>query len=271
MHSLPIFVRLQGRTVILVGDGDAAEAKRRLLKRAGAIVVREDGSVWPNHRGVHDGEGADAASQMDASHAPALAIVVDDDEAVARLKARGILVNAVDRPDLCDFTLPAIIDRAPVIVAVGTGGASAGLAAALRQRLEALLPASLGPLADALFAARDAWRKRYPEAADRRRAIAAALAPGGVYDPLQPANTLGTPPEHASEPNRTLVSMKLHSADPDDLTLRQARLLANADRVTHGPDVPPAILNRARADADRLLCNRPPSDLPGLTVDVRMI
>ena len=271
LHSLPIFVRLQGRAVILVGEGDAADAKCRLLARAGAIVVREDGSAWPDQRRAQDGERASAPSQVDASNAPRLAIVVDDDEAVARLKARGVLVNAVDRPDLCDFTLPAIIDRAPVIVAIGTGGASAGLAAALRQRLEALLPASLGPLADALFAARGAWRERYPEATARRRAIAAALAPGGAYDPLRPSSTLGTPPEHAAEADRSLVSMKLHSYDPDDLTLRQARLLANADRVTHGPEVPPAILNRARADADRLVCDTPPTDLPGLTVDVRMV
>ena len=91
--------------------------------------------------------------------AASLAIVAIDDEdealaAVARLKARGVLVNAVDRPDLCDFTLPAIVDRDPVLVAIGTGGASAGLAAALRQRLETLLPATLGQLARDLY---DAW------------------------------------------------------------------------------------------------------------------
>ena len=64
--------------------------------------------------------------------------------------------------------------------------------------------------------------------------------------------------------------MTLTSPDPDNLTLRQARLLANADRVTHDPDVPTAILNRARADAERIACDTPPADLPGLTVDVRM-
>ncbi|ONF96804.1 Siroheme synthase [Sphingomonas jeddahensis] len=201
---------------------------------------------------------------------PRLAIVVDDDAAVARLKARGILVNAVDRPELCDFTLPAIVDRDPVIVAVGTGGASAGLAAALRQRLEALLPASLGRLAEGLFASRAAWRARYPEAGERRRAIAAALTPGAIYDPLDPRDTSGMPAEQMGSDTVTLVTMTLPSPDPDDLTLRQARLLANADRVTHGADVPAAILNRARADADRLACAAPPADLPGLTVDLRM-
>ena len=103
LHSLPLFVRLAGRPVILLGEGEAADAKRRLLDRAGAVIV---------------GEAAEAA----------LAIVALDEpeSAVARLKARGVLVNAVDRSDLCDFTLPAIVDRDPVIVAIGTGGASAG-------------------------------------------------------------------------------------------------------------------------------------------------
>ncbi|WP_088333676.1 precorrin-2 dehydrogenase/sirohydrochlorin ferrochelatase family protein [Sphingomonas mucosissima] len=271
MHSLPIFVRLRGRRVILVGDGEAADAKRRLLERAGAVVVREDGSAWPEAAGSSANEAqGDGSSGTESPLPPLLAIVVDDEAAVARLKAARVLVNAVDRPDLCDFTLPAIIDRDPVIVAVGTGGASAGLAAALRQRLETLLPTSLGRLADALFAARGAWRTRYPDSANRRRAIAAALAPGAVYDPLQPESTLGTPPEHDGPLDRSVVEMTLHSDDPDDLTLRQARLLANADRVCHSPDVPTAILNRARADADRAVCDTVPVDLPGLTIHVRM-
>lgn len=260
MHSLPIFVRLQGRPVILVGAGEAAEAKRRLLERAGALVLPEEAEAR-------------------------LAIVVDDDYAVARLKARGVLVNAVDRAELCDFTLPAIVDRDPVIVAVGTGGASAGLAAALRQRLEAILPAGLGRLADALFAGREAWRARYPDAGDRRRAISAALAPGGVLDPLDersadlaerseslpsPASAEDRKSGRPASPGR--AQLVLTSPDPDDLTLRQARLLANADRVTHGSDVPRAVLDRARADATRIETPAPPADsgAPGLNVDVRM-
>ena len=270
LHSLPIFVRLRGRPVILAGDGEAAEAKQRLLERAGAIVVREDGAAWSASGAPHSPSSADDICGTDGSAAPRLAVVVDDDAAVARLKARGILVNAVDRPDLCDFTLPAIIDRAPVIVAVGTGGASAGLAAALRQRLEAMLPTSLGGLADALFAARSAWRIRYPDGPARRRAIAAALAPGAIYDPLFPQSIAGTPPDDATGSQDALVSITLQSDDPDELTLRQARLLANADRVTHGRNVPLAILNRARADADRMPCDHAPIGLPGLTVDVRM-
>src|SRR3546814_17432524 len=77
-----------------------------------------------------------------------------------RLKERGILVNAVDRPDQCDFTLPAIVDRDPVIIAIGTGGASAGLAKIIRQRFEQILPSGLGKLADALGHARAQMKAR---------------------------------------------------------------------------------------------------------------
>jgi uroporphyrin-III C-methyltransferase / precorrin-2 dehydrogenase / sirohydrochlorin ferrochelatase len=236
MHSLPLFVRLQGRAVILVGDGDAAAAKRRLLERAGAVI---------------GGEETDAALAF---------VAVDDDEqaeaACARLKARGVLVNATDRPALCDFTIPAIVDRDPVLIAIGTGGASAGLAKALRQRLETLLPASLGRMADAFQAARGAMRTRWPDGGERRQAIDAALSDGGAFDPMV---------DHGNRPDLSLWMdgtvesageaihrFELDHDDPDLLTLAQARLLAKADTVFHSPMIAPAILDRARADARRI-------------------
>ncbi len=241
MHSLPLFLRLAGRPVILIGDGDAAAAKRRLLERCGAQVVGEDAQA-------------------------ALAIVaLDDDDAataaVLRLKARGILANATDRPALCDFTLPAIVDRDPVLVAIGTGGASAGLAAALRQRLEAALPAGLGGVATALYSARAAIKARYPDAGKRRRALAEAMEKGGVLDVLadHPTHFMAQWLERAEPDTRASVSrVTLTSSDPDELTVRAARLLSSADCVCYTADVPAAILRRARADAVLLACTDPP-------------
>lgn len=246
MHSLPVFLRLAGRPVILIGPPDATAPKRRLLERAGAIVV-------------------------DESAGATLAIVALDDDAdvagtVARLRARGVLVNAVDRPALCDFTLPAIVDRDPVLIAIGTGGASAGLAKAVRQRLEALLPAGLGTLANALHAARTALRARFPDAADRRRAIDAALAPGGRLDPLRPFAGLGDWPGDATTPATRIERVTICSPDPDDLTLRAARLLGEADAVRHPADMAPAILDRARADAIRT--SDPARALAGLVIEL---
>lgn len=248
--GLPIIVRLDGREVVLAGEGEAADAKRRLLERAGAVVVRESASAR-------------------------LAIVAVEDEAEARslaerLKADGKLVNVVDRPALCDFTLPAIVDRAPVLIAVATGGASAGLAAALRQRIEAMLPARLGALAKALSAAREAMRARWPDARVRRQALGNALGAGATLDPFaadaadRVAEWLDA--DAAPLPDR-LERIVVVSDDPDLLTLRDARLLSQADRVYHADRVSPAILSRARADAEPVMGDPPPTGAgPGLTV-----
>ncbi|MBC8073645.1 MAG: HRDC domain-containing protein, partial [Deltaproteobacteria bacterium] len=102
-----------------VGTGEAADAKRRLIEAAGGVVVAVP----------EPGVQIAFVALEDAGEAAAAAV---------RLRGLGMVVNVVDRPALCDFTVPAIVDRSPVIVAVGTGGASASLAKALRERFEAL-------------------------------------------------------------------------------------------------------------------------------------
>lgn len=255
MQSLPIFVRLQNRAVILLGEGEAADAKRRILERAGADIVGED---------------ADAA----------LAIVaLDDDDAAeaaaARLKARNILVNAVDRPSLCDFILPAIVDRDPVIVAIGTGGASAGMAKAIRQRLEQLLPARLGAIARRLKDKREAIKAKWPDATARRRAIDAALDEGGVLDPFTPNaprdvdSWIDGDDSESHARHDQLEIIQLRSADPHDLTIGEMLLLGRADTLYLAPGVPQTISNRARADAQRIAAADLPDDPgPGLSVYV---
>jgi uroporphyrin-III C-methyltransferase/precorrin-2 dehydrogenase/sirohydrochlorin ferrochelatase len=252
MHSLPLFLKLSGQPVILLGTGEAAEAKRRMIERAGGITVGED-----------DAEARIAFVAFEAADEGA--------QAATRLKARGLLVNVVDQPALCDFTTPAIVDRDPVLIAVGTGGASAGLAKAVRQRVERLLPQGLGALANALANARTALRKRWPDARDRRMALDSAFREGGPLDPFtdRSADAVTDWLDHATDtqPNRT-ETIQLHSRDPDDLTLRAARLLGEADRIIHDGSVPPALLARARADAARLIlpAGATPPEAPGLTL-----
>lgn len=252
--GLPIIVRLDGKPVILIGEGEAADAKRRLLARAGAIPVSESDPARLAIVALEDGEEAARIA--------------------GKLKAAGKLVNVVDRPELCDFTLPAIVDRSPVLIAVATGGASAGLAAALRQRLEGLLPQALGSLATALAAARGAMRERFPDGRARRNAISDALGEGGALDPFGSIDGTSVDRWLAGEQGARLprlVRIDLVSDEPDALTLRAARMLAQADRVYHRPGVPPAILDRARADAIRIACAAPPADPgAGLSVDLAM-
>lgn len=250
MDALPIFVRVKGMRVLLVGTGPAAEAKARLIEGAGGVVVRE---LPARIAFVALDDAADAGREA------------------ARLRGHGLLVNVVDRPALCDFTVPAIVDRSPVIVAVGTGGASASLAKALRERFEALLPAGLGGLAQAIFASRAAVAATHPTVDARRRLWDAALAPGGALDPLAEH-----PDPHAAvagigdaDTSPALTEIVLTSPDPDDLTLRQLRLLNQADTIYHDASVPPAILDRARRDAERMLGAHPATLPPGRTVVLR--
>ena len=231
MHSLPLFHRITGQRVIVLGKGEAAQAKQRLVERAGAVVV--------------DDPAAEAVLAF---------VALDEPEAAAAaLKARGLLVNVVDRPDLCDFTVPSLLERGPVIVAVGTGGVSAGLAKALRLRLELLLPQSLGALALALGAARAGLRIRWPDGGARRRGIDTGLRNGGPLDPFADYadGAVDQWLASAEADQGSVNAFTLTSDDPDDLTLRQARWLGSADLVLHEAGVPDVILNRARADAVR--------------------
>ena len=261
MNGLPLLHRLEGARIVLVGDGAMADAKRRLVERAGGTCV----------------------SEAEAHQARLGFVALDDgreaEAAALRLKRQGLLVNVADRPELCDFTLPSVLERGPITVAVATGGASAGLAKQLRLALERILPASLGDLASRLGDARQAMRDRWPDGGERRRALDAALASGGVLDPLDAGSANRVEDWLKGQDKRDgagVVEILLRSADPDDLTLRQARLLGTADYVVHPRDISEAILVRARADAERVALEDGPSgDDPvsgdhGLTVVLRM-
>ena len=252
MHSLPLFHRIAGERVVVVGDGDMAAAKRRLIERAGGVCCGEEEAARLAFVALEDRDEAGAAAR--------------------RLKARGLLVNVADRPELCDFTLPSVLERGAVLVAIGTGGASAGLAKQLRLRLEAILPHSLGALARRLAEARGALRSRWPDSTERRRAIDRALARGGPLDPLDESSHTridGWLRDPATSALSQTVEIVLASEDPDDLTLRQARLLGEADTILHGVDMPAAILNRVRADAVRGSLESMTRARPGLTLILR--
>lgn len=237
MDALPIFVDIAGRPVILVGDGEPAAAKARLIVAAGGILT-DEGAVDP---------------------VLAFVAIEDDAEALAvatRLRARGLLVNVVDKPGLSDFLMGAIIDRSPVVVAVSTGGATASLSRALRTRLEALLPASLGPLAAAIGTARAATAAAHPTVNDRRRLWERALAPGAPLDPLgaladPTAAVAATIAGSSAAVTETRVII-IASADPGDLTLNQLQALGRCDALLVRGAVPAAIVDRARRDAMRL-------------------
>lgn len=244
LSSLPLYHRITGQSVLVLGDGEAAEPKRRLVERAGGRVVIDQ------QRAIDEGVRLAFVAYEDDMACEAAAI---------NLRCAGMLVNVVDRPDLCDFTTPSILDRNPVLIAVGTAGTSAGLAKHIRLRLERMLPQTLGRLAEALFAARPGLRERFPTGSERRGALDCALQEGGALDALDPRSHErvegwldGAPSPAGSQ----TFEFTLSSDDPDDLTIKQARLLGEADIVCADPLVPAGILARARADAVRFICDK---------------
>src|SRR5688572_27240740 len=123
MDAFPAFFPLAGRTVVIAGEGEGAEAKARLFEGSPATVRRLSGP-----------DATDPLSYQGA----ALAFVASADDAFAEAAAAAarkahVPVNVVDRPKLCDFTTPAVIDRGEVVAAIGTGGASPMLATLLRH------------------------------------------------------------------------------------------------------------------------------------------
>lgn len=241
LKSLPLFHQIKGKPVLVLGGGEAAEPKRRFVSRAGGVVVRDE------EQAIKGGARLAFIALDDADEC---------EKAAGRLRERGLLVNVVDQPELCDFTTPSILDRNPVLIAVGTGGASAGLAKHVRLRLERILPARLGDLAAALFRGRAKLRASVPDGRERRRLLDSAMQEGGPLDPLDQdspkrvGDWLERPdmPAHGAAGT---ISITLVDGDPDGLTIRQARYLGVADTILFDPDVPASILARARADAAR--------------------
>jgi uroporphyrin-III C-methyltransferase/precorrin-2 dehydrogenase/sirohydrochlorin ferrochelatase len=219
--------------VLVLGDGVAALAKARLVTEAGGTVVTETGP------------------------AVRLAFVAleNPEPVAAALKAGGMLVNVADRPELCDFTVPAIVDRSPVVLAVGTGGASASLAKALKERLEQWLPPGLGALATAIRASRAAVAAMHVTVPARRAFWTHVLAPGAVLDPLAPCPdplaAIADALAGAGQPENRIDRISLGEQGADGLTLRELRLLAQADLVVHAPGAPADVLALVRRDAAR--------------------
>ncbi len=247
MKHLPLFFDLAGRKVVVIGEGPKADLRVKLALSAGADVRRLDaGSIASN-----DFQGAAAAFVATADEAT--------DTAAQRLaKAAGVPVNVADRPALCDFIMPAIVDRDGVVVAISTSGASPTLASVLRSRIEAVLPERIGTLASLALTFRGQVNALIADPA-RRRAFLRRLVEG-------PAARLALAGDEAGA--RRVVLGDLDAArrqtvsagiahivgagpgDPDLLTLKAAQLLQEADVVLHDDLVPPAVLNRARRDAE---------------------
>lgn len=247
MRHLPLFFDLTGRKVAVVGDGPKADLRADLARSAGAEVLRLE---------------ARSATVQELRRAVAVFVATEDeasDAAAHRLaKAAGVPVNVADRPALCDFIMPAIVDRDGVVVAISTGGASPTLATVLRGRIEAALPERLGELARLVTTFRAQVNALIADPA-RRRAFFRRLVEGPAARLLLAGDATGArrvalgdldAARRQMVPSGIAHIVGAGPGDPDLLTLRAAQLLQEADAVLHDDLVPPAVLARVRRDAE---------------------
>jgi uroporphyrin-III C-methyltransferase/precorrin-2 dehydrogenase/sirohydrochlorin ferrochelatase len=245
MKHLPLFFDLAGRRVVVVGQGAAADRRAGLARSAGAAVFQV--------------AAVEAADLMGAAAVFVATGELDTDSDARRAaKAAGVPVNVADRPELSDFILPAIVDRDEVVVAVSTGGASPTLATMLRGRIEALLPERVGALARLAQSFRRQVNGLIVPPAARRafwqrllQGPAARLALGG--DDVGARRIAIGELDDARHARRGVGIAHIVGAgpgDPDLLTLKAAQVLQVADTILHDELVPPAILGRARREAE---------------------
>lgn len=265
MPLFPLFAQLEGRCVLVVGGGEVASRKIEALLQAGARVQVHAHAVSQAVRGwIEDGridrhEGEFDPAWLDEAW---LVVAATDDRAFnARLASeaerRRLFVNVVDDAELSTFHIPAIVDRAPLQVAISSGGAAPMLARRLREQLEIQLDHSLGDLA-ALFARhRDAIRERLPDLTQRRRWFEQVMD-GTVPTLLQAGERIAADDavramlQHPDTPAAgSVMLVGTGNGDPGLLTLKALRAMNQADLLLHAADVDAAVLAMARRDAPR--------------------
>ena len=270
MEYLPLFHNLQGRVVLVVGGGEIALRKSRLLSEAGAVlrVVAPEIELQLAELVAQGGGECIERGYLEVDmNGTQLVIAATDDEPLnaqvsADAQARFLPVNAVDAPDLCTVIFPAIVDRSPLIIAISSGSHAPVLARLTRARIETLFPYTYGKLAQLAKRFRGQVKAAFPQI-NQRRVFWEDVFQGDV------AERIFAGQDEAAE--RLLASRLADQAgqsyrgevylvgagpgDPDLLTFRALRLMQQADVVLHDRLVPTAII-----DAERIYVGKARSD-----------
>ncbi|MEO4044113.1 siroheme synthase CysG [Hoeflea sp. CAU 1731] len=265
LSTFPAFFNVAGQKVAIFGNGDEAFAKTRLLANTAAdIVVYGDAleasfEKWIGQRNIRR---VAAAYSIDFLQDSTLVFAATGDAALdARIvtDARRLKIpaNAVDQPEYCDFLTPALVNRAPVSVAIGTEGAGPVLAQIIRARIDRMLAPSLGQLATLAESYRGIVEQTLPRGAVRRDfwrrffsgPVSEQVDNSDLPAARQAANTL------LSNTGRNSGHVWLVGAGPgaeDLLTLRAQRVLMEADAILYDALVPEEIVDMGRRDAERI-------------------
>lgn len=268
LAALPLFHKLAGRRVVLVGNGDGVAWKAEVLAAAGAVVELYATAPSDALVAVVDGQSGPGRIALhrrpwstDVFDGAALAVGDVESEAEARAfrcaaRFAGVVVNVVDKPAFCDVQFGSIVNRSPLVVGISTDGAAPVFGQAIRARIEALLPDGLRRWAEAARAWRPAVQALDLPFRQRRRAWEAFTARALAHPEDAPterdrqALLAGADPGRAAGGMVTFVGAG--PGDPELLTLKAVRVLQSADVILHDDLVDPAVLDLARREARRV-------------------
>ncbi len=278
MKTFPMFLRMEDRTVVIVGGGEQAAQKCRLILKTEARIVVAAGALEDELAAMH-GTGrivwhegaimpalfADTALVFIATGCPGA-----DAALHAMAREAGALVNVVDAPDLCDAITPSIVDRDPVVIAIGTEGTAPVLARQIKTRVEEMLEPRLGDLAALSGRLRGAVARQVPRAGRRDfwrwvfngapRQTHARGAEREAAEMLKTAIAAGGAPQEQSGGSVALVGAG--AGKRDLITMRGVQRLQEADIIFHDRLIDPDVLEYARRDAERVCVGKAPGAHP---------
>lgn len=270
LNTFPVSLKVKGQRIVIIGGGADAMNKARLAVKTTArvdvfsCVFTADFSGFDtelltlHQRALQKSDLDGAVMVFVADHGP--------DGALAKVLAREarIPLNVVDVPGECDFYTPAIVERAPISIAISTEGDAPVLARMIRAKIEAMLSPNLGGLARLAGDLRDRVAKFLPDGDRRRRYYEALMTSSDVSGALDIGvseawgEAVGLLQQHAEDVDGK-GAVWLIGAGPgaeDLLTLRAQRLLQEADVIVHDQLVPEAVVQMGRRDAERVLVGK---------------
>ena len=274
MEFLPLFHNLRGARVLVVGGGEIALRKSRLLADAGAVLRVVAPEIGTELRELIDSSSGEQIlrgyDEADLNGCVLIIAATDDEPLNAQVSAdarqRGVPVNVVDAPALCSVIFPAIVDRSPLVIAVSSGGDAPVLARLIRAKMESWIPPTYGHLAGLAARFRHQVKNLLPNVQQRRAfweevfqgpiADRQLAGQGAEAERLLQAKIDGEAPSASGE----VYLVGAGPGDPDLLTFKALRLMQQADVVLYDRLVAPAILELCRRDADRIYVGKQRAD-----------
>lgn len=265
MQALPIFFNIKNRHCVVIGGGDVATRKVTMLLKASAAITLYSPDICHELLAMAEaGSIKHVASHFEPSQLAGACMVIaaTDDETVniavsVAAKAQNIPVNVVDAPDLCTFTMGSIIDRSPVVIAISSEGNAPVLARYIRAKIETMLPATYGRIADIAGEFRDKVKEKFATTQARR------IFWEGVLQGSFVERVLSGQEQAAREQLADLISdadatknqgevflVGGGPGDPDLLTFRALRLMQQCDVCVYDKLVSPEVMELVRRDAE---------------------